>query len=138
MRNACGWSEKGKGIYGEVSGKCFARESFIAAKCGSEILAPLCYKGICDTKFFNLWIEDFLIPVLKPGQVVIFDNATFHKSPKTKKLIEGAGCTLLFLPPYSPDYNPIKIFWAHFKAKIKSIIHDFSKVSEAIDFAFST
>jgi transposase len=96
------------------------------------------YKGTCDTKLFNLWVEDFLVPVLKPGQVVILDNATFHKSIKTKKLIEDADCTLLFLPPYSPDYNPIETFWANFKTKIKNIIHGFSKLSDAIDFAFST
>lgn len=138
MSRAYGWAEKGKLVYGEVSGKRFARESFIAAKCGSKILAPLCYKGTCNTKLFNLWIEDFLIPVLKPGQVVILDNATFHKYIKTKKLIESAGCTLFFLPPYSPDYNPIETFWANFKAKIKSIIHNFSKLADAIDFVFST
>lgn len=137
MSRAYGWARKGELIYGEVSGKRFARESFIAAKCGSEILAPLCYKGTCNTILFNLWVEDFLIPVLKPGQVVILDNATFHKSIKTRKLIEDAGCTLLFLPPYSPDYNPIETYWANFKAKIKRVIHNFLNLADAIDFVFS-
>ena len=78
-----------------------------------------------------------MVPELKPGQVVILDNATFHKSEKTRKLVEDAGCILLFLPPYSPDLNPIEIFWANFKAKIRSVIRYFSKLSEAIDFVFS-
>lgn len=132
-----GWAKKGDLVQGEISGKRYARESFIAAKCGSKILAPLCYKGTCDTLLFNLWIEEFLVPELKPGQVVILDNATFHKSEKTRKLVEEAGCTLLFLPPYSPDLNPIETFWANFKAKIRSIIRQFKKLSEAIDFVFS-
>lgn len=136
VHRAYGWAKKGDLIYGDVSGKRFARESFIAAKCGSKILAPFCFKGTCDTLLFNLWVEEILVPELKAGQVVILDNATFHKSEKTKKLIEGAGCTLLFLPPYSPDFNPIEIFWANFKAKLKTVIHKFKKLSEAIDFVF--
>lgn len=131
-----GWAPKGELIYGEISGKRYARESFVAAKCGLQILAPLCFKGTCDTALFDMWIEDFLVPALKPGQVVILDNATFHKSVKTKNLIEDAGCTLLFLPPYSPDFNPIEKFWAWFKAKIKKVIKEFKTLSEAIDHVF--
>ncbi|NSM56356.1 hypothetical protein HET73_01860 [Wolbachia endosymbiont of Atemnus politus] len=52
-----------------------------------------------------------LIPILKPGQTIVLDNASFHKSERTKELIENAGCKILFLPPYSPDLNPIEHFW---------------------------
>ncbi len=85
---------------------------------------------------FNTWIEKVLLSELKHGQVVILDNAAFHKSQRTKELIKSVGCELLFLPPYSPDLNPIEKFWANFKAKIKTIIHDF-KLSDAIDDAFN-
>ena len=54
------------------------------------------------------------IPQLKPGQVIILNNASFHKSERTKKLIESAKCKLFFLPPYSPELNPIEKFWANF------------------------
>ena len=64
------------------------------------------------------------------------DNAAFHKSEITKLMIEDAGCQLLFLPPYSPDLNPIEKFWANLKAKIKKIIGGFSTLAEAIDEAF--
>lgn len=84
-----------------------------------------------------MWIETFLVPVLKPGQVVILDNATFHKSEKTRRLIENVGCSLLFLPPYSPDLNPIEKFWAWFKARIRKLIHNFSTLAQAIDHVFS-
>jgi transposase len=82
-------------------------------------------------------LTSLAIPALKPGQVIVMDNASFHKSAKTKQLIENAGCTLLFLPPYSPDLNPIEVFWANFKAKIRNIIHNFQTLQQAIDFAFN-
>jgi transposase len=129
-------SPRGLQVYGEISGKRFDRESFIAAKVGDKILAPLCYKGTCNTALFNMWIEEMLIPELSPGQVVILDNATFHKASKTKELLEKSGCTLLFLPPYSPDLNPIEIFWANFKRKVRDTIRNFKTLSQAIDQAF--
>ena len=132
-----GWSKRGELVMEEVSGKRFARESFVAAKCGSKILAPFCFQGTCNTELFHKWVEAFLIPALTPGQVVILDNATFHKAEKTRKAIEKAGCSLLFLPPYSPDLNPIETFWANLKAKIRTCIHTFSTLSQAIDYAFS-
>lgn len=99
-------------------------------------MAPFFYKGTCDTELFNIWLKDFLIPELKVGQVVIMDNATFHKSEKSRKLIEEAGCRILFLPPYSPDLNPIEIFWANFKKTVRSNLEKFKTLSEAIDFSF--
>lgn len=130
------WSKRGKRVYGPVSGRRYARESFVAAKCGSRILAPFCYQGTCNTELFNLWVERFLLPELKTGQMIIMDNATFHKSERTKTLIESVGCTLLFLPPYSPDLNPIEVFWANFKEKVRSFIELGTTLQSAIDHAF--
>ena len=70
-----GWALRGQKVHGEVSGKHYARENFIAGKCGSRIIAAACFTGTCDTALFNLWIEEFLVPALRPGQVVILDNA---------------------------------------------------------------
>ncbi|BCA94666.1 hypothetical protein TUM19329_10270 [Legionella antarctica] len=66
------------------------------------------------------------------------DNAAFHKSEQTKKIIADAQCTLLFLPPYSPDLNPIEKFWANLKAYIKKIIGQFNTLAGAIDYAFQS
>lgn len=128
---------RGELVYGEIFGKYYARESFIAAKCGSQILAPFCFQGTCNTELFNQWVETFLVPSLIPGQVVILDNATFHKSEKTKELVENAGCSLLFLPPYSPDLNPIETFWAILKARIRTFLPQSLTLAQAIDYAFS-
>jgi transposase len=84
-----------------------------------------------------LWLKEYLVPTLRKGQVVIIANATFDKSKQTKELIENAGCFLLFLPPYSPDLNPIEKFWANLKRFIANTISDFKNLSDAIDYAFS-
>jgi len=74
-----------------------------------------------------------LLPTLKKGQTVIMDNASIHKSVQVKQLIEGAGCFLKYLPPYSPDFNPIENYWAVMKNNIKKIRHQFDDIVEAID-----
>ena len=138
LYSSSGWAKRGKKIYASMSGKRYQRESFVAAKCEDQILAPFCYKGTCHTELFEAWVEQVLCPVLKPKQVVILDNATFHKSQKTKSLIEKAQCELIFLPPYSPDLNPIEIFWANLKEKIRKHLSNFSSLSNAIDAAFNS
>lgn len=130
------WSLRGNPVLGPISGKRYRRENFIAAKAGNQIFAPLCYKGTCDTDLFNAWVEQILVPELRPGQFVILDNATFHKSSKTKELINSAGCSLVFLPPYSPDLNPIEKFWANFKRHVRTIANQFETLEQAIDHAF--
>lgn len=68
---------------------------------------------------------------------MIMDNASFHKSQDSQRLIEEAGCKVLFLPPDSPDLNPIEIFWANFKKMIQNNLEKFKILAEVIDFSFS-
>jgi transposase len=119
LQREFGWSYRGEKIHGEVSGKIRKRFSIIAALNGKDIKAPFIFEGYTDTEVFNNWIAACLVPELKPGQTVILDNASFHKSPKTKSLIEAAGCYLKYLPTYSPDFNPIEQQWAILKARIR-------------------
>jgi transposase len=86
---------------------------------------------------FESWLEQFLIKELKTGQYVVMDNAAFHRSQKTKELIESVGCKLVFLPPYSPDLNPIEKFWANMKRWIKNNIFHFDKLYDALVHLFS-
>jgi len=94
------------------------------------------FNGSCNRELFNGWVEHFLIKELKPGQFVVMDNASFHKSQKTKDLIESVGCKLIFLPPYSPDLNPIEKFWANMKRWIKQQIENFGHLFDSIVFFF--
>lgn len=127
---------RGEKVYGAVSGSRYCRESFIAAQNQLSILAPFCYRGTCDTNLFNTWLEQILVPQLKPGQVIILDNASFHKSKASLEIVQKAGCEVLFLPPYSPDLNPIEKFWANFKRKVKDVLNSYSTLAEAIDQSF--
>ena len=106
--------------------------NIIAGYVNHKSIAPMVFNSSCNTDLFNNWVEHFLIKELQPGQVVIMDNASFHKSQKTKELIESVGCKLIFLAPYSPDLNPIEKFWANMKRWIKDKISDFTKLYEAI------
>jgi transposase len=76
-------------------------------------------EGAADTAAFEVFIEHALRPTLRPGQIVIMDNLSIHKSQRVRQLIEEAGCTLLFLPTYSPDLNPIELAWSKLKAFLR-------------------
>jgi transposase len=77
-----------------------------------------------------------LLPEVGPDKVIVMDNASFHKSKRTKELIEKAGCKLVYLPPYSPDLNPIERFWSWLKGKIRSIMKDFSSLDGVLEHIF--
>lgn len=116
-----GYSEVGQPVKGEQTGKRFARTSLIAGLKENQPVAPMEFKGYCNTEVVLTWAENMLIPSLKPGDVVIWDNATFHKSRKLADAFEKAGIGLVFLPPYSPDLNPIEQFWAWLKAWVRAL-----------------
>ena len=127
------WCKKGEEVIGERPGKHRTRTSVIAALNGDEVKAPIRFRGTVDTRLFLYWLENFLIPVLEPRQVVIMDNASIHKSYKVKDLIEKAGCYLIYLPPYSPDLNPIENYWSTMKKYIRKVRNKFNDIEEAID-----
>lgn len=93
------------------------RTCFLAAKIDGALQATQLWEGTCNTHIFNQWLEEALCPVLNENHVVVMDNAAFHKSPQTQEFIEQAGATLLFLPPYSPDFNPIEQDFAAIKKR---------------------
>ena len=115
-----GWAKIGQKIYGDRSGKHWQRTSLLMAKNGKKCLAPYLFSGTCDTKLFNAWLEQMLIPELSPNQTIIMDNARIHKNPKTREILEKHGHELLYLPPYSPDFNPIEQIFGVLKRKLKN------------------
>ncbi len=127
-----GWGKRSEKLFGKKSGKYYQRTNIIAGYVNRKSIAPMVFNGSCNTQLFETWVEQFLIKELKSGQVVIMDNASFHKSQKTKELIESVGCKVIFLPPYSPDLNPIEKFWANMKRWIKDRVTEFGQLYEAI------
>ena len=130
--NQKGWGKIGETLLHEISGKRIKRTSVLAALNQKNILAPLFFKGTCNTDLFIEWTQQQLVPSLTKGQTVIMDNASIHKSPKVRELIQSAGCKLIYLPPYSPDLNPIETFWANMKKWIKNNVPDISNTWDAL------
>jgi len=114
-----GWAKKGERCYSQKYGGCQERVSFIGGLQKNKIIASMVFTGHCDKKVFEIYLERCLVPQLMAGSVVVIDNASFHKSKNIKKLIEDAGCTLKYLPAYSPDLNPIEHCWFPIKNDIR-------------------
>jgi hypothetical protein len=116
-----GYSHKSQLVHAQRTGKRKARTNLLLAQVGKNLLAPWLFSNSCNTAIFNTWLEQCLLQELPPKSLVIMDNASFHKSAKTKKIIENAGHILLFLPPYSPQFNPIEQTFAILKAKRRKL-----------------
>ena len=93
--------------------------TFIAALRHDRIDAPCVLDGPINGLSFTTWVEQFLVPTLEPGDIVIMDNLGSHKGPAVRKAIRTAGARLLFLPPYSPDLNPIEQVFAKLKLLLR-------------------
>ncbi len=112
-----GYGHKSQLVYGKKTGKRKARTNLLLAQFGKKLLAPMLFLRSCNADIFNVWLEQCLLKELPSKSLVIMDNAAFHKSLKTREVIEKAGHILLFLAPYSPDLNPIEQTFAILKAR---------------------
>jgi transposase len=110
-----GWTEKGMRLCQLKPGNATQRISIIGSFNNGDFIAPLLFEGYTNGVVFMTYLEKVLIPVLKKGQVVVMDNAAFHKGSAIRDLIESAGCSLKYLPTYSPDFNPIEHCWNSLK-----------------------
>lgn len=93
--------------------------TFVAGITSAGIIAPWVLDGPINRDAFEVYLEKVLIPELSPGAIVIMDNLSSHKGPKVRQMIEAAGASLLYLPPYSPDFNPIENAFAKLKALLR-------------------
>ena len=133
-----GWAPRGEEVFGSRTGKREKKFNLIAVSGQHELKAPFLYEGVMNTRWFNTYLTESLLPVLKPGQILVMDNATFHKSAETRRLIESKGCQLWFLPPYSPELNPIEPIWAVLKRYVKRFQHQFTSLTDTLVFIFQT
>lgn len=103
-----GWGAKGKRLRAFAPHGHWRTMTFLGALRNDRLVAPCVFDGPINGQCFRAYVEQQLVPVLKPGDIVIMDNLGSHKSTAIRQAIKAAGARLWFLPPYSPDLNPIE------------------------------
>jgi transposase len=97
------------------------------------VQAPFALEGAVDAGAFAVYVERVLLPTLRGGEIVVLDNLACHKHPLVRELIESVGAEVWYLPPYSPDFNPIEEMWSKIKQILRSLAaRTFEGLIEAI------
>ena len=129
-------AKRGQQVITKISGRKFKRTNIVAGICQKEWVAPFEYVGMTDSRLFEFWFENCLLKEVKEGSVIILDNAAFHRKSVLPDLAKTHNCEVLFLPPYSPDLNPIEKKWAWLKKMLRNILHNFDSFDSALQTAF--
>ena len=119
MTRLRGWAPKGRRLVDKVPHGHWKTATFLAALRNDRIDAPCLFDGPINGERFTAYVEQFLVPTLKPGDVVILDNLGSHKGKATRKAVRDVGARLVFLPKYSPDLNPIEQVFSKLKTLLR-------------------
>lgn len=114
-------------------GRKFKRTNVLGGMCGGKYMAMESYNNTTTSAFFEQWFVESLLCEVPRGYAVIMDNAKFHRKAQLQKMANSAGVKLIFLPAYSPDFNPIEHTWANMKRWIADNMKSFQLLNEAID-----
>ena len=132
MTRLRGWAPKGERLVDKVPHGRWKTATFLAALRNDRIEAPCLFDGPINGERFRAYVEQFLTPTLKPGDVVILDNLGSHKGKAVRRAIREVGARLVFLPKYSPDLNPIEQVFAKFKTLLRKVgARSYDAVSQA-------
>lgn len=121
MTRRYGRAPKGERCLSTVPHGHWLTSTFLAALRQDGVTAPCLFDGAINGESFLAWVEQFLAPTLRPGDIVIMDNLSSHKVEGVREAIEAKGARLRYLPPYSPDLNPIEQFFAKLKAYLRKV-----------------
>jgi transposase len=122
---------RGQKVMGVISGQKIKRTNIVAGICQKKWVAPFQYDGTTDSGLFEFWFENCLLKEIKRKYIVL-DNATFHRKNRLIELAAKAKCKIIFLPPYSPDLNPIENKWAWVKQKLRDLLPNCDTFDDAI------
>jgi transposase len=120
MTRRYGWGPKGERVVDATPWGHWKVTTFVAGLRASGLMAPMVLDGPMTGEVFRAYVEQVLIPELSPGDVVVLDNLAAHKVAGVRDTIQAAGASLLYLPPYSPDLNPIEQVFAKLKALLRN------------------
>lgn len=138
MTRLYGWGPRSERVIDPVPAGHWKTITLLAAVRLGGPLAAVTIDAAVNAEAFVLWTREVLAPCLLPGDVVVMDNLPPHKVPGVAEAIEAAGATLRYLPPYSPDFNPIENMWSKVKAHLrKAAARTFDALGEAIDSALA-
>lgn len=133
MTRAYGRAPTHERVYGAVPKNWGDNITLSAGLTSEGLIAPLRLIGSLDADIFEAYIEQFVVPELRPADLVIMDNLSAHKRASVRAMITAAGAELVFLPPYSPDLNPIEMVWSKVKAVLRTLAaRTFDALEEAI------
>jgi len=113
------WADVGKRALGRAPGGHWKTTTFLAGLTAEGLIAPFVLDGPMDRAAFTEYIRQVLVPALKPGDIVILDNLPGHKGEEAAELVAECGARLMFLPPYSPDLNPIEMLFSKLKTLLR-------------------
>ena len=116
-----GRSQKGRRLVDKTPHGHWKTSTLVAGLRGDGVVAPVVFDGPINGISFRAYLEQALVPVLRPGDIVVMDNLSSHKVAGVREAIEAAGATVRYLPPYSPDLNPIEMIFAKLKALLRKI-----------------
>jgi transposase len=119
MARKCGREQKGERLRASVPHGHWKTTTFIGGLRCDRMTAPMVLDGPVNGQWFQAYVDQVLVPTLSPDDIVIMDNLGSHKGAGVRKAIEAAGATLLYLPPYSPDFNPIEKAFSKLKALLR-------------------
>ena len=119
MARLRGWAPKGERCRAAIPHGHWKTTTFVGGLTLSGFVAPMLLDGPMDGECFLAWVEQMLAPILRPGDIVVMDNLAAHKVAGVRQAIEAGGAELLYLPPYSPDFNPIENAFAKLKAHVR-------------------
>jgi transposase len=119
MARLRGRAPRGERLVGKIPHGHWKTTTFVAALRSTALTAPCVIDGPMNGNAFLAYVEQILAPSLQPGDIVVLDNLSAHKVPGVREAIEAAQATLLYLPPYSPDFNPIEQLFAKLKALLR-------------------
>ena len=119
MARTHGRAPRGERLRAAVPHGHWNTTTFVAGLTLRGMTSPFVLSGPINRTAFEAYVEKVLVPELRPGDIVIMDNLSSHKGPRVRSMIETAGAELLFLPPYSPDFNPIENAFAKLKAMLR-------------------
>jgi len=139
MTRRRGRAPRGQRVVGRVPRNHGNNVTCLAAMSSTGLQAPCVFEAGVDSALFLHWVKKWLLPGLRRGTTIVLDNLNVHRNPEVRQAVEAAGCQLVFLPAYSPDFNPIELVFAQLKTHLRGVAaRTFDALVDAIGTGLAT